>query len=555
MAKKTINLGTGPNTLDGDKVRTAFGKVNDNFDELYGLVGESGADLSAVNQHIIPAEDVTYDLGSSAKQWRSLYVSSNTIYLGGTALSVSGDNITVDGEPISSTIDYASIPNVPELAAVATSGSYNDLGDLPTIPADVSDLTDTEGLLGGGGNANTGDITFDSATISAPNETNIVVEAKNSSGAANSRLALEPEYAIAKLESFTSAQENFYSGDGYWTTANWTVTQFGYGELAFTGAEQLYAFLNSSTNTWNNGGNKRFSWNGGPLLEFSGWGYGGGELRITLSQTDLPPVDPTEITELRLEWDNISRVAVDSNDYSELQIFGQGIPVEINSTNDVNIEAGDDLRLTGRDLVSIRNASTTDPVTIITSYGSNEKIWEFDTDGELTLPLGGVIRETEVTNNPAIELEPANASDPTQKLIIKGGEAEEPHLHLTTGNLTETSIFLGTDEHNVRTQIYGGIEISARSYINDTSSVWTFFPRIEGEGIVPSKIIFPDGTQQTTAWAGGRVVSVPQFSTGGLGDLRGDMAFGDDYLYYCTQDYSDGITNIWKRVSWSGDTW
>lgn len=39
MAKKTINLGTGPNTLDGDKVRTAFGKVNDNFDELYGLVG------------------------------------------------------------------------------------------------------------------------------------------------------------------------------------------------------------------------------------------------------------------------------------------------------------------------------------------------------------------------------------------------------------------------------------------------------------------------------------------------------------------------------------
>lgn len=39
MAKKTINLGTGPNTLDGDKVRTAFGKVNDNFDELYDLAG------------------------------------------------------------------------------------------------------------------------------------------------------------------------------------------------------------------------------------------------------------------------------------------------------------------------------------------------------------------------------------------------------------------------------------------------------------------------------------------------------------------------------------
>lgn len=38
MAKKMINLGTGPNTLDGDKIRVAFGKVNDNFTELYDRV-------------------------------------------------------------------------------------------------------------------------------------------------------------------------------------------------------------------------------------------------------------------------------------------------------------------------------------------------------------------------------------------------------------------------------------------------------------------------------------------------------------------------------------
>lgn len=47
----------------------------------------------------------------------------------------------------------------------------------------------------------------------------------------------------------------------------------------------------------------------------------------------------------------------------------------------------------------------------------------------------------------------------------------EHHLHLTTGNLAETSIFLGTDNHNVRTTTDGGIEITTP---NTTNNVWRF---------------------------------------------------------------------------------
>jgi len=47
----------------------------------------------------------------------------------------------------------------------------------------------------------------------------------------------------------------------------------------------------------------------------------------------------------------------------------------------------------------------------------------------------------------------------------------EHHLHLTTGNLAETSIFLGTDDHNVRTTTDGGIEITTP---NTTNNVWRF---------------------------------------------------------------------------------
>jgi hypothetical protein len=38
MAKQTINLGTAANARNGDPIRTAFQKVNANFDELYGLI-------------------------------------------------------------------------------------------------------------------------------------------------------------------------------------------------------------------------------------------------------------------------------------------------------------------------------------------------------------------------------------------------------------------------------------------------------------------------------------------------------------------------------------
>jgi hypothetical protein len=48
--------------------------------------------------------------------------------------------------------------------------------------------------------------------------------------------------------------------------------------------------------------------------------------------------------------------------------------------------------------------------------------------------------------------------------------------------------------------------------------------------------------------------NVPSTSIGETGDEEGMVAFDNTYSYYCTAAY-DGLTNIWKRVAWSGDTW
>jgi hypothetical protein len=65
---------------------------------LFGAVPSN----TQISGHVTPSANVTYDLGSPAKAWRSLYVSNNTIYIGGKALTVAQNgSVLVDGEPIS----------------------------------------------------------------------------------------------------------------------------------------------------------------------------------------------------------------------------------------------------------------------------------------------------------------------------------------------------------------------------------------------------------------------------------------------------------------------
>lgn len=85
MARQTINIGTSPNKGNGDPLRTAFTKINNNFNELYA---GNFVSPTALTSDLISSSDGTNNLGSSSKQWGDLHV-KDFIYLGGTRLSVS----------------------------------------------------------------------------------------------------------------------------------------------------------------------------------------------------------------------------------------------------------------------------------------------------------------------------------------------------------------------------------------------------------------------------------------------------------------------------------
>lgn len=57
--------------------------------------------LGAFDGNILPSANVTYSLGSEQFQWRDLWVSNNTIYIGNTPIRVDGSTLLVNGAPVS----------------------------------------------------------------------------------------------------------------------------------------------------------------------------------------------------------------------------------------------------------------------------------------------------------------------------------------------------------------------------------------------------------------------------------------------------------------------
>jgi hypothetical protein len=155
--------------------------VSEGLTNLYYTDARVQTKLGDVSGHIIPDTDVTYDLGSSTHKFRDLYLSGNSIYLGGGQLSYNNgslvvvDNISNDTETYAteSYVDAADTTlqtNINNLFSTKTTGDlaegsnlyYTDarVGTYLTtnsyatesyvtnaIPTDLSDFTDTTGLL------------------------------------------------------------------------------------------------------------------------------------------------------------------------------------------------------------------------------------------------------------------------------------------------------------------------------------------------------------------------------------------------------------------------
>ena len=104
-------------------------------------------------------------------------------------------------------------------------------------------------------------------------------------------------------------------------------------------------------------------------------------------------------------------------------------------------------------------------------------VWAFDGTGNLGLPGGGSIYGNPYTPSGApgntITLQPAGSGITTnQKLMIYPTAADGDHIHMTTGNLYETELFLGSDNFYAKLANTGDIVLHANTGL--ANATWTF---------------------------------------------------------------------------------
>ena len=154
----------------------------------------------------------------------------------------------------------------------------------------------------------------------------------------------------------------------------------------------------------------------------------------------------------------------------------------------------------------------------------------------MTVGGGSTIKEGLAPNlaGGAIILTPAFGANDNQALVIYPTAGEGNHIHLTANGGT-TELYLGDDNQYVKLVNGGNVEV--RSTTSGSTAAWIF--DTEGRLTFPA---FPFSV-------------IPEHSYGKAGDTAGMVIIDDTYIYYCTADYVNNATNIWRRTPHAAGTW
>lgn len=178
MSRQVLTSGKPP--IVWSTIEEAFTKINANFTELYASVGLTGSiGFDALETHLIPKDNDTYDLGSATKKWGTLYLSKG-LRLGGALISNEGLTIelpsgsTVAGQliidPDKSFFKEVSVNNTSSIVA----DQFNDVFNInagvgidvtltsasDTITIDNAGVTQITAGLGIDINTSTGNVTI-----------------------------------------------------------------------------------------------------------------------------------------------------------------------------------------------------------------------------------------------------------------------------------------------------------------------------------------------------------------------------------------------------------
>lgn len=112
-----------------------------NLDSLTGNIITT-ANITAA--YVLPQSNATTDLGSNTLQWRSLYVSNNTIYIGGVSVGVADGQLTVAGNTV--VTEGTSLAGNIETTGNVSAGNLAITANITTDNLNVGTLLDVKDI-------------------------------------------------------------------------------------------------------------------------------------------------------------------------------------------------------------------------------------------------------------------------------------------------------------------------------------------------------------------------------------------------------------------------
>ncbi len=199
MAQQTINIGSAANDGTGDPLRTAFDKINDNFNELYGSTAEAndlvedstpqlGGDLDVLGRRIVSArsnEDIILlPNGTGGVVASGIRLAGTTISSDDSSSININEGLIVDGTAsvsgaatLSSTLGVTGAATLSSTLAVSGASTLTtttiDNLTLQDINITSSSNADINITPGGTGSVVAAGISIKGTTISAPDSSSI----------------------------------------------------------------------------------------------------------------------------------------------------------------------------------------------------------------------------------------------------------------------------------------------------------------------------------------------------------------------------------------------
>jgi hypothetical protein len=405
---------------------------------------------------IIPDTSNAYSLGNATNQWADLWVSNATIYMNSVPITLGAGNVlTVAGEPVLTNDSTTSISTTGNITADYFFGDGSQLTGLSTSSisngASNVEIAATNGNVTVTANTQTWTFATDGTTILPT----LTVTRGDRTGTLTGQALLFGDITQEAIISTLNGNTDIPNSQRL-------VINPGAGADGTTGeGGDIYLYAGRGGDAGGSGGDIKIRGGLGPV------NGAGGYITMEGGEADVNGVGGyIEIYG--------GQSGNSNGGYLDLRgglgqteggaVFIQGGQGQAGPGGPVNITGG----VSGLGLAEYGN------VGVIAGASG----WVFDNTGNLTLPQGGVVHETNIpsgglTGN-TIALKPSGGTNADQQLLVyPTAGADFNHLHLTTGNLWNTEMFLGNDDFYVKLANTGNVVINSNDG-NSNTAQWTF---------------------------------------------------------------------------------